>query len=91
MSALSVNGESGSVGSVLTFNNFVVNSECPRKVSAFPRTMGMSVCTIENLLCGLLGAFLQCTAQHIQVLFNPSWVTLCVRRVGDWQVRLLIL
>ena len=92
MSTLTVNGETGSVGFVLSFKDFVVNSECPRKVSAFPRTMGMSVCTIENLLCGLLGAFLQCTAQHVQVPLNPSWATLCVcRGVGDWIIQWLIL
>lgn len=33
---------------------------------------------IDDLLCWLLGASLQCTAQHVQVSFNPSWATLCV-------------
>ena len=86
MSELAVNGETGSVGSVLSFKDLVVNSECHRIVSAFPRTMGMSICTIENLLCRLLGASLQCTAQHVQVPFNTSWATLCVCVEGGGRV-----
>lgn len=93
MSELAVNGETGSVGSVLSFKDLVVNSECHRMVSAFPRTMGMSICTIENLLCRLLGASLQCTAQHctgaIQHILGHL-VCVC-GGVGEWVVQWLIL
>lgn len=82
MSALDVNGENGSSGSVMPFRDFVVNGEFSRKARAFPRTMGMSICAIENQCCRLLGASLQCTAQHVEVSFNPSWATLYM--CGGW-------